>query len=115
VRRALGLRGETVSLVERTPSRDAYGRASWEEALREVDNVLVQPPDTSSMSQMDADVCLTLHWPKADASELRGAEVVVRGARYAVVGEPAAYADALTPGDWNRPVHLRRAAEDGGR
>lgn len=109
------LAGERVAVVECAVSRDALGRPARSESRREVGNVLLAPPDTSSMAQLDADVCLVAYWPKADPGELRGREVEARGQRFAVVGDPMAYPAALTPGPWDRAVRLRRAAEDGGR
>lgn len=108
------LRGEPVEVVECSVARDALGRPARSESRREVGNVLLAPPDTSSMPQLDADVCMVAYWPKADPGELRGREVVARGGRFAVVGEPVAYPAALAPGPWDRVVRLRRAAEDGG-
>ena len=108
------LLGEPVEVVEPRVARDALGRPARSESRRLVGNVLLAPPDTSSMAQLDADVCLVAYWPKSDPGDLRGRDVVARAGRFSVVGEPSAYPADLTPGPWDRVVRLRRAAEDGG-
>lgn len=109
------IRGRTVTVLDPAVERDDYGRPICSSEARDVGNVLLAPPDTSSMSQMGSDVVLVANWPKADPSELAGRLVRVGGEEYAVVGRPMAYDPELTPGDWDRVVYLRRAYEDGGR
>ena len=108
-----GIVGETVGVVSTMVTRDVYGVPSRTEAVEYVGNVLVAPADTAAIAQLGQGTTWELHWPKADHRDLRGAVLIVRGERFAVVGDPRPYQTDLVPGDWDRPVHARRWSEDG--
>ena len=108
--------GEDVVVVRDDPTeRDLYGRPiSGGEVRETVHNVVVAPPDTSVLTQLGANATATLHFPKGyDPSTLAGAKVEVRGHSYAVIGDPVAYKEDVTPGDWCTPVHVGHARKDG--
>lgn len=107
------IHGEAVSLfVPVKGSEDSYGVPSveWQEQ-RVIENVLVAPSGTTDLEpdmRPDGDsVTLTLHFPKTFTGSLRSARLAVRGAMYAVVGDPQPYTDENVPGSWNRPVTAR--------
>lgn len=108
--------GETVTVIRRgAASRDAMGhRVDAAEERETVENVVVAPPDTAVLTQLDKDATATLHFPKGYAGSLRGCEIEVRGVRYAVIGDPMAYNEDATPGEWNMPVHVGHTRRDGG-
>lgn len=55
-------------------------------------------------------VVWTCHFPKTYTQPLAGCRVSVRGGEpLKVIGDPETFMDVNTPGDWNRPVELRRA------
>lgn len=101
--------GACVTVSRRAdPSTDPHGNAvygSWTE--EQVENVLPQPGSTSDLdgSRPDgAKVVVTFHFPKAYTASLKGCKVSYGGREYSVVGDPQPYAEADTPGPWNRPV-----------
>lgn len=107
--------GETVTVIRHQPaSRDAYGQLVESEPERKnVKNVIVCPPDTSVLTQLDANATATLYFPKTFTADLVGCEVEVRGRTYAVIGDPMAYKADATPGDWNLVVHVGHSRSDG--
>ena len=107
------MRGETVAVIARTQTGRGPGNTPiWAEAETTVGNVLVAPgPRTDVLDSnrpAGVDVAFTLHFPKTFTGSLRGCRVRVRGEPFHVVGDPRAYQDDPTPGDWNRPVEVER-------
>lgn len=105
--------GETVTVTTFTHSGwDEFNEPVGEACEILVKNVLVAPASTTDLSgnlRPHGDrVALELHFPKSFTASLRGARVTVRGATYAVVGDPQPYTQANTPGDWWLPVHVER-------
>ena len=107
------LRGETVGVVSETVTRDLYGNPAKAGVTEWVDDVLVAPADSKAISELGAGTTWDLQWPKADTRDLFGKVLLIRGERFAVIGDPRAYQGDLTPGDWDRRVYARRAAQDG--
>lgn len=107
------IQGERVTLfVPVKGSKDSYGVPSIEwRANSVIENVLVDPKVTVDLEpgmRPDGDsATLILHFPKAFTGSLRSARLAVRGAMYAVVGDPQPYTDENVPGAWNRPVMVR--------
>lgn len=107
------MHGETVVVVTRTETGRGPGNTPvWAESETTVDNVLVVPGPRADVLEpnrpMGVDVVFTLHFPKTVTGSLRGCRVRVRGETFHVVGDPRAYQDNLTPGEWNRPVEVER-------
>ena len=108
------IQGEKVTVYKPVEgAADSYGvpRTDWQ-FKGTVENVLVAPAGTADLEpgmHPDGDsTLLALHFPKAFAESLRGMRIAVRGAMYAVVGDPQPYTDENVPGSWNRPVTVRR-------
>lgn len=97
-----------------TSTRDALGhRVESPETRETVHNVIIAPPDTAVLTQLNADATATLHFPKGFTKSLCGASVEFGGARYAVIGDPLPYNEDATPGDWYLPVHVGHSRKDG--
>ena len=79
-----------------------------------VDGLLVSPSSTEDLpaERTEGDsATLTVHFPKTWTTSLRGCEIVFGDAwsgRYRVIGDPAPYIEANTPGDWWMPVQVVR-------
>ena len=106
------IQGETVTVIRRTEKRDELGEPSgFTEERDEVQNVVVAPGPTADLDAARPEgvtVAFTLCFPKVYAGELRGCSVLVRGAEYAVVGNPQRYTAENTPGDWNLTAEVSR-------
>ena len=107
------IRGEGVTVRRPTVAvgEDGFRAVTW--ADEEVAGVLLCPGTTQSAGQAGepdkVTAGLTAHFPKAYAASLRGCRVALAdGTEWDVQGDPAAYADAMTPGPWDREVSLRR-------
>lgn len=99
------IQGETVTV--RTPSVSYDEHMEEEESWSEegVPNVVVTPGSTSSIVESTRPdgtrAAYTLGFPKSFSASLRGCRVVVRGAEYAVIGDPQQLAPGNVPGPWN--------------
>lgn len=87
------LKGETVTVIRlEEGAPDAFGAPSRVERREEVANVLVAPTGTADAAgdtrphAMSASIALAFPRPYEDS--LRGADIELRGSRYAVVGDP---------------------------
>lgn len=103
--------GETISVISfTTTSYDSFNAPVRSETAETVSNVLIEPAATSDITDSNRpdghQVKYVLHFPKSYAGELEGREVVVRGERLSVIGHPARYTEANTPGDWNMRVEV---------
>jgi hypothetical protein len=104
------IKGETVVVEIPAPSGiDGYNATAFgQPGLQSVDNVLVVPGaplDLNESNRPDAaKVKFTLHFPKNYQGGLEGCHILVRGERLKVVGAPAPYTEAATPGGWSMPV-----------
>lgn len=112
-----GFRGVGVTVLSPTSSStDPFGAPILGVLARtEVDNVLVDRPSDSDIEQttrqFGVSCDLTLHFPKSCHMSLRGCSVALPvpwDATYEVLGDPEPYDPALTPGEHDRPVHVRR-------
>lgn len=90
------------------PSTDAHGNQVPGAASTEtIENVLTQPGSTADLDSSRPEgvsVDMTFHFPKGYTGSLKGCRIVYGGRAYRVIGDPQPYLDALTPGEWNRPV-----------
>lgn len=103
---------EPVTVIRRTVERDELNDEVAVTVEREdVTNVLVTPGTTTDLDASRPEgvtVALTLHFPKTYTKALKGCLVEVRGATYAIVGDPQPYTPENTPGEWNRPAEVTR-------
>ena len=53
-------------------------------------------------------VAYTLYFPKAFTGCLDGAQVVVRGETFSVIGAPRRYPEVITPTQWNLKAEVER-------
>ena len=95
---------------------DRFGNEAAQEATAEtVAGVLVCPGATEDLEASRPDgakVAFTLHFPKAYTKSLEGCSVELPepwGGTYRVVGAPAPYMGANTPGAWHMPVEVEEA------
>ena len=104
--------GETVVVERRVEvGRDPGNSPIYEWVPEVVENVLVAPGprnDVTDSTRPDGvEVRFTLHFPKGCPETLRGARVSFRGkAPLDVIGDPAHYTEANTPGVWSMPCEL---------
>lgn len=100
--------GETIKLL--TPrfdstSKDGFNADSVIYDETEIKNVLVAPADTSDVDASNrpygTSIKYNLYFPKTFSGELRNCDVVVRGERLSVIGEPSIYTDKNVPLKWN--------------
>lgn len=114
-----GLRGRTVVVLRPTDGgTDPFGEPVEGEPERvKVANVLIDQPTTADIEQtarrFGVSCELTLHFPKSYEASLRGCTVELpapweRDGGWEVMGDPLPYDPALTPGEHDRPVHVRR-------
>ena len=106
------IQGETVTVIRTVWDRDELGEPIDPTEQREVvENVVVYPGPTSDLDASRPDgvkVVFTLCFPKTFTGDLKGCSVEVRGAVYAVVGDPQRYTAENTPGDWNLTAEVTR-------
>ena len=106
------LSGEAVTVIRKVDGPpDPFGEPSTTEEREAVGNVLVQPGPTADLDASRPDgvsVAYTLQIPKSFTASLRGCAGEVRGERFDVVGDPRAWPDDLTPGEWNRTCEVGR-------
>ncbi len=104
--------GETVIVERRQETgRDPGNNAIYTWVSESVDNVLVAPgprADVTDSTRPDGtEVRFTLHFPKGYPETLRAARVRVRGGEpLTVIGDPAHYTEANTPGEWSMPCEV---------
>lgn len=112
--------GETVTVIREVEvGRDGYNKPITEEQLEDVDNVLVQPGSREdvaggvsygtargSIRTDGTRVKYTLHFPKTFDKDLRLCDIVVRGTRCHVIGEPDHYILENCPTQWWMPCEV---------
>lgn len=107
------IRGEPVTVVRPSPSKDDLGEPVWGEPVRTaVPDVLVTPGATADMGASrpnGATVAFTLGFPKTFREPLRGCSVEVRGRAYEVVGDPQPLTPENVPGPYNYTVEVTRS------
>lgn len=108
------MRGEKVTVLRYVETGKDMGNNPMSDDVREsVDNVLIGPPDTADAGGERPNgitVDLTLSFPRTYTGEsLRGCDVVVRGHKYKVVGDPQPVDGGLTPTAWNMTVRVFRS------
>ena len=105
------LKGEEVTVVYRSKTgTDGFNNDVYSDVEEAVQNVLVAPgkaQDATDTNRPDGVVVdYTLCFPKTYTGNLTWEEVVVRGHRCAVVGNPDRYDPC--PTEWNMVVEVRR-------
>lgn len=102
---------ETVTVFSPSTELDDLGEPiSTTLTVAEV-QVIVQPGSTESLDETRPEgvsVEYTLHFPKTWTAPLRGCFCLVRGERFAVIGDPKPYTPANTPGGYNLTVEVTR-------
>lgn len=102
---------ETVTVISPSTDLDDLGEPiSTTLTVTEV-QVIVQPGSTESLDETRPEgvsVEYTLHFPKTWTAPLRGCFCLVRGDRFAVIGDPKPYTPANTPGGYNLTVEVTR-------
>lgn len=104
--------GETVKVHRRIEAgRDPGNNPIYEETVNTVEDVLVVPGAledvTGAIRPEGVRILFTLHFPKKFTADLVGSAVSVRGGDpLDVIGHPARYTAANTPGRWNMPVEV---------
>lgn len=105
------IRGRTVTVLRPTETgRDRFNEPTVSNVPETVDNVLIEPGDTTGLeaSRPDgANVDLTLHFPKGYEGDLRGCYVALPSPwpdTVKVVGEPQRFMVENTPTPWNMAV-----------
>lgn len=101
---------ETVTV--RTPSVtfDEHMEEQAEWAEEQVPNVLVRPSSTSDVLESarpdGTRIDFRITFPKSFTASLRGCEVVVRGSRYSVVGDPKQHTPDNAPEPWGMTAEV---------
>ena len=86
---------------------DAYAAPVYRLVEEVVEGCLVEPGATADLDASRPEgvtAALRVHFPKSYTASLRGATVTYGGRSYPVVGDPAPYMPANSPGPWNRTV-----------
>ena len=111
------MKGETITLIHRTPAgHDPGGGIIWDTEQETVEDVLIQ--DGSQSNSTDGirpdgirpdgiRTAKTIHMPRAwPYRSLRGAKARIDGVEYTVIGDPRPYTGGMTPTRWNLTVEL---------
>lgn len=104
--------GEPVTVLRPTIEFDELGEPTeGDPAREEVSPVVVVPGATSDLDATrpaGVEVAYTLCLPKTYRIPLRGCDVIVRGERLRVVGDPRPYTVENTPTPWNYTAEVTR-------
>lgn len=106
------MRGETITLITRTPDGvDEGNDPIWQTHEETVEDVLIedgtQANATDSTRPSGASIDRTIHLPRTwPYKSLRGATVRIDGIEYTVLGDPRPYTGGLTPTRWNLTADL---------
>lgn len=109
------MRGETITVIRRIPAGVDEGNDPVYETVEEsVDNVLVGPPSNANASDSTRpegiEISHDLLFPRAyTGGPLRGCDILLRGRRYRVVGDPLPVDGGMTPTLWNQTVPVTRS------
>ena len=102
---------ETVTVISTDTELDDLGEPISSTPTETAVQVIVQPGLTESLDETRPEgvsVEYTLHFPKTWTAPLRGCFCLVRGERFAVIGDPKPYTPANTPGGYNLTVEVTR-------
>lgn len=106
------MRGETITLITRTPDGvDEGNDPIWRTHEETIEDVLIedgtQANATDSTRPYGASIDRTIHLPRTwPYKSLRGATVRIDGIEYTVLGDPRPYTGGLTPTRWNLTADL---------
>lgn len=108
------VRGENVTVIRYVETgKDVGNNPIFDDIREKVGNVLVGPPDTADAGGERPNgitVDLNLSFPRDYTGEpLRGCDIIVRGCKYKVVGDPQPVDGGLTPTAWNMSVKVFRS------
>ena len=109
------MRGETVIVLRRVQTGvDEGNNPVYENVQESVGTVLVGSPNgenaTDSTRPYGIQIDANLYFPRDYTGEpLRGQSVIVRGAKYKVVGDPFPVDGGMTPTGWNMTVPVTRS------
>ena len=104
------IKGITVTLYEPTgiTGYDAFGKAEYQTAAVNVDNVLVAPASaqeiTDAINLYGRKAVYTLAIPKGDTHSWENARVTIKGTDYRVFGIPLEGIECDIPLAWNKKV-----------
>lgn len=109
------LKGITVKISVKVPiGRDAFNREIFEDAMEDVENVLVAPLSQSSgeilneLSMNGKKVRYQLAIPKGDTHSWEDTTVEFFGEKWKTIGFSTIGIEELIPLDWNRKVVVER-------
>ncbi|MBR2854240.1 MAG: hypothetical protein IKG87_00190 [Clostridia bacterium] len=109
------LKGITVKISVKVPiGRDAFNREIFEDAMEDVENVLVAPLSQSSeeilneLSMNGKKARYQLAIPKGDTHSWEDTTVEFFGEKWKTIGFPTIGIEDLIPLDWNRKVVVER-------
>lgn len=111
------IRGVAVTVTayeDGTPDRFGNPTKTAQEPIT-VEDVLIVPGVTEDLKAgrpEGVSVAYTLHFPKGFTADLEGCDVTLPdpwGGTYRVVGKPAPYVDANTPGRWHMSAMVEEA------
>lgn len=109
------LKGITVKISVKVPiGKDAFNREIFEDAMEDVENVLVAPLIQSSgeilneLSLNGKKDRYQLAIPKGDAHSWEDTTVEFYGKKWKTIGFPTIGIEELIPLDWNRKVVVER-------
>lgn len=110
--------GEYVQVIRKAQTgKDEFNEPIWEELEPEIVRVVVDPSPnrysgsgeepTETARIQGSDIVFTCHFPKTYTENLTHADVIVRGFRCRVIGDPEPYESLGFLGKYNRPVKVR--------
>ena len=112
------MKGTTVQLVVKTKTGvDPLGEPIYEEALEDIQDVLVGSPSaddiTSTMELYGKHISYMLGIPKGDEHDWMDAEVIIWGERYHTIGYPITGEQENIPLRWGKNIRVERYGEGG--
>lgn len=112
------IRGENVFVIRKEEvGKDAFGEPIVQELPVEQVYVVIDPSPNkytgsgaevnSDARDQSADITFVCHFPKTYTERLYGADIIVRGHRCRVIGDPESYTVQRASMKYNRPVEVR--------
>ena len=107
------LRGITIQLhVRREIGTDAFHAPIYEDAIIEVENVLVSPVSSEDMAQemniSGKKAVYQLGIPKGDAHNWEDTVVEFFGSKWKTIGFPVEGIEAMIPLQWNKKISVEK-------
>lgn len=107
------IRGTRIEVIRRAETgKDAFNNPTYQDEIEEVDNVLVDPgmQDRGASREFNAErpngtrTYVRFHFPKTYKHSLKGCFIRWGDRKFRVIGDPVAFPEENTPGEWNLPV-----------